>query len=1342
MAGKSSSVFKGIKKSAGKKIRQPGKAGGSKTTKNNSPRPALDMKHQLKIQKALFEIADAASAMKDMPSFYKKLHRIVGKLMYAENFVIALYDAASNTRSFPYYADKAGDTAPPPGPLSALALELVLHPRTLHLNRQQNEEAIREGRMSGTPSEDFVFVPLLTEKQVVGGIIVQSYEKEIHYSDEDVHVLEFVANHIATALTRARAIEETRQRNSELQIINSIQQGLAAELGFQAIIDLVGDKLRELFNTPDLAINWFDEKTNLVHYLYFYEHGERIQIEPRQPTQGGIFERLKSARKPVIWNTTEEGNAIAPTIPGTDESKSGVALPIISGDRTLGTIQVENYERENAYGESELRLLATIAASLGTALENARLFDETQRLLKVTEERAGELAILNEIGNALTSTLDTKTLTYNVGDKLREVFNSEIVDILTYDQSTNIVTLVYSFFEHYFENEPPWELSEGGLTSKIILSRQPLLLNTAGEIAEAGAEAYVTATDESEDIQSYLGVPIMVGEIVMGVIDVQSFKPYTFNENNLRLLQTLSANMGVALENARLFNETQRLLLETEQRAQELAIINSISQALTQELDLQTLLDLVGDKLRAEIKTENIGIGLYDRETNLLTTLYAYKNDQRIFPEPAPLNTFSLRFAKQGKSLVMNNVNEETWAKFGSNLTFGSDLPKAVIMVPILAGGELIGGITMQNFINQNAYSDSVVRLLDTIASNMGTAIQNARLFDETQRLLKETEQRATELAAISTVTQALVAETELDNTIQLIGSQTRGIFNADIAYLALVNPQAGVIEFPYQYGDVFKPLKFGEGLTSRIIQNGQSLLFNRNLDQESSALGVNRIGRRAKSYLGVPIKAGRETIGVLSVQSTQYEGIFDENSMRLLNTIAANAGAAIRTAQLHTKTQQNANQMATIANVGRELSATLDLQTVAKSVVENVHTLFEARDTILRLLDNDGTTLRTALALGLYARENSADILTLGEGITGSIAQSGIAEVIDNLDLDPRSIHIAGTPEFEETAETMMVAPLIANNRTIGTLSVYKDRGEGIFSQMDLDFLVGLGRQAAIAIENSRLFNEVQEARVAAEHANQAKTAFLATMSHELRTPLNAIIGFTRIVRRNAEDLLPEKQTENLDKVMTSAEHLLGLINTVLDIAKIEAGHMDVHVSTFTINSLIDQCYTTAQPLIKPRIKFEKQNDPLLQVVYSDQNKIKQIILNLLSNAAKFTHEGSITIELRHTHTEFMVNVIDTGIGMNEEALSRIFEEFQQADSSTTRQYGGTGLGLAISRNLANLLGGGLTATSAPANGSTFTLTLPIHYTNEKPASLLDPKADSAQQAKSTPDITDSPTG
>ena len=216
--------------------------------------------------------------------------------------------------------------------------------------------------------------------------------------------------------------------------------------------------------------------------------------------------------------------------------------------------------------------------------------------------------------------------------------------------------------------------------------------------------------------------------------------------------------------------------------------------------------------------------------------------------------------------------------------------------------------------------------------------------------------------------------------------------------------------------------------------------------------------------------------------------------------------------------------------------------------------------------------------------------------------------------------------------------------------------------------------------------------------------------MSHELRTPLNAIIGFTRIVRRKGEDVLPQKQTENLDKVLTSAEHLLGLINTVLDISKIEAGRMDVLAANFRIGALIELCANTSQPLLKPGVVLEKQVDERLDLIYSDQDKLRQIVLNLLSNAAKFTSEGKVVLSARpEGEANLRISVADTGIGINAEALPRIFEEFQQADNSTTREYGGTGLGLSISRNLAHLLGGDLTAESEPGKGSTFTLTIPI---------------------------------
>jgi signal transduction histidine kinase len=246
---------------------------------------------------------------------------------------------------------------------------------------------------------------------------------------------------------------------------------------------------------------------------------------------------------------------------------------------------------------------------------------------------------------------------------------------------------------------------------------------------------------------------------------------------------------------------------------------------------------------------------------------------------------------------------------------------------------------------------------------------------------------------------------------------------------------------------------------------------------------------------------------------------------------------------------------------------------------------------------------------------------------------------------------------------------------------------------------------------ERRRLFEEAQQARAGAERANHAKSAFLASMSHEIRTPLNAIIGFTRIVRRKSGEALPQKQVENLDKVLVSADHLLRLINTVLDIAKIEAGRMDVQPTTFDIAKLVDASTTTVQPLVREgEVHLKTEIEPDLPSIYSDQDKIKQVLINLLSNAAKFTQEGQITVSACHQAEMLTIAVSDTGIGISEEALEQIFEEFQQADNST-HPYGGTGLGLSISRKLARLLGGELTATSANGSGSTFTLTVPIDY-------------------------------
>ncbi len=302
--------------------------------------------------------------------------------------------------------------------------------------------------------------------------------------------------------------------------------------------------------------------------------------------------------------------------------------------------------------------------------------------------------------------------------------------------------------------------------------------------------------------------------------------------------------------------------------------------------------------------------------------------------------------------------------------------------------------------------------------------------------------------------------------------------------------------------------------------------------------------------------------------------------------------------------------------------------------------------------------------------------------------------------------------PLQEKTGvRTFLTVPMLREGTPIGVITVRRQEVRR-FSERHISLLKTFADQAVIAIENVRLFQEIQEKNDQLEAANKHKSQFLANVSHELRTPLNSIIGFTRLVLRKAEGQMEKQQRENLQKVLISGEHLLNLINGLLDLAKIEAGRMEIYAETFKLDEIVRVATATVEPMLRNgnvRLVTELAAD--LPAIKSDRDKLKQVVLNLLSNSAKFTERGEIKVAAWPVNGSMKISVSDTGIGMNREALNIIFDEFRQVDMSTTRKYGGTGLGLAIVKRLVNLLGGDIGVESEEGKGSKFTITLPLAH-------------------------------
>ena len=849
---------------------------------------------------------------------------------------------------------------------------------------------------------------------------------------------------------------------------------------------------------------------------------------------------------------------------------------------------------------------------------------------------------------------------------------------------------------------------------------------TDGRLDEQGKRLFL----EKFQARSAIFTPLNVGGKWIGFVLGAYENPPHVDEAEIRRLSALSSQAAIAAQNLNSIELAEQRAREAQHRSQELALINNIVTAVTGSLDLQQGLDIVSHELARTVKAF-AAIALLNKERQELVIV---SNARAGIDTPS---TVGLEIPLAGNQPYREAIETRQTLVVGRPPISKNTGPlhdvmhrtgaNKLMIIPLVGGAEVIGTVELA-IQEEREFTDDEIRLAESIVLQAATAIQNARLFEQTQLVLQETEALYQASASFQTAKSfSDILDTLRNYTV--LGRQPRSV---DII---LYERQTSLRRYSGQLGLASRNMLIAHWETPDNVNWGdrtnfaelpilgdtgllqyntviaiEDALNDPRLDQKMQAMFAQVY--RVRSAIFAPLMAGGQRIGHASAFFENPTRISEEE-IRRLSALAGQAAVAIQNLRLLEESRRRASQLQTAAEIARDTSGTLALDDLLQRCVILIIERFGYYHASIFLLDESGRNAIIRESTGQAGDEmkrRGHHLVVGGQSVVGQVAYNAKPLVLNDVTSEEaRGIH-RPNPLLPNTRAELGI-PLKIGELVIGVLDVQSDKAN-IFSEDDISVLQILADQITVAMDNARSYEIAQKAMEDIREADRLKSQFLANMSHELRTPLNSIIGFSRVILKGIDGPVTDQQTQDLNAIYSSGQHLLGLINDVLDLSRIEAGKMDLAFEeNVDLAEIIRSVMSTTVGLVKGKpIELKQRIEPDLPLVTIDAMKIRQVVINLLSNAAKFTDEGKITVEAFKQlepsgEPQVTVRVIDTGPGIAPEDQGKLFQPFSQVDGSLTRKTGGSGLGLSICEHLIRLHHGEIGVDSEDRTGQHFLL-------------------------------------